>query len=62
MGIFGDRRLMPEPDGSMVVLNCDNAYARDNSSWILSRLVGDHEARVEAATACAPLDSKGNAM
>ena len=60
MGIFGDRRLMPEPDGSTIVLNCDNAYARDNNSWILSRLIRDHEASVEAAAAAAPLDSKGN--
>jgi hypothetical protein len=57
MAIFGDRRLMPDPDTSILVLNCDNGYVRDNNSWVLSRLLRDHESRVEAAAASAPLDS-----
>jgi hypothetical protein len=57
MAIFGDRRLMPDQDTSILVLNCDNGYVRDNNSWVLSRLLRDHESRVEAAAASAPLDS-----
>jgi hypothetical protein len=59
VSIFGDRRLMPNPDTSIIVLNCDNGYVRDNNSWVLGRLVRDHEASVEVAAAFAPLDSSG---
>jgi hypothetical protein len=32
MSIFGDRWLMPAPDTSILVLNCENGYVRDNNS------------------------------
>jgi hypothetical protein len=60
MSIFGDRRLMPAPDTSILVLNCENGYVRDNNSWVLGRLVRDHEASVEAAATSAPLDASQN--
>lgn len=57
VSIFGDRRLMPNPDTSIIALNCGNGYVRNNNSWVLGRLVRDHEASVDVAAASAPLDS-----
>lgn len=34
---------MPAPDCSSIVINGKNGYVRNNSSWILGRLVGDFE-------------------
>ncbi|KAI0642183.1 hypothetical protein C8Q79DRAFT_874097, partial [Trametes meyenii] len=40
---LGDRRLMPPPDFPVKVANADSGYVRDNASWILGRLLRDHE-------------------
>ena len=45
--IVGDNKLMPEPDSASIIVNCSNAFARENHSWILSRLLRDHEASHE---------------
>jgi hypothetical protein len=60
MSIFGDRRLMPGPDTSILVLNCENGYVRDNNSWVPGRLIRDREGSVEIAAASAPLDASQN--
>jgi hypothetical protein len=60
MSIFGDGRLMPDPDTSILVLNCDNGYLRNNNSWVLGRLIRDHEASVDVAAASAPRDASRN--
>ena len=60
MSILGDQRLMPDPDCAIRVVNCDNAFVRDNSSWVLGRILRDSEGRVKAAAESAPLESSGN--
>lgn len=34
---------MPDPEESSLLINCSNGIARNNASWILSRLLHDHE-------------------
>lgn len=41
----GNRPLMPEPEDSSMLINCSNGIARNNASWILSRLLHDHEVK-----------------
>ncbi|PQE30982.1 hypothetical protein CJF32_00006020 [Rutstroemia sp. NJR-2017a WRK4] len=46
--VVGDKQLMPsEPDCPSVVINCSTGYARINRSWILGRLLRDHELAME---------------
>ena len=48
MSIVGDNHLMPDaPDHPSIVINCSNAYTRTNQSWILGRILRDHEASHE---------------
>lgn len=48
MSIVGDNHLMPDdPDHSAILINCSNAYTRTNQSWILGRILRDHEATHE---------------
>ena len=51
LAAFGDRRLMPLPERSAIIINCANAFQRDNNSWVLERLLRDHEARNPAENA-----------
>lgn len=34
---------MPMPEGSALVINCANSVQRSNQSWVLDRLLQDHE-------------------
>ena len=43
--IFGDGTLMPETDVPSQVINCSTGYVRTNHSWILGRVLRDHEKR-----------------
>ena len=46
--VVGDKQLMPsQPDNPSKVINCDTGYARINRSWLLGRLLRDHEMNVE---------------
>ena len=45
MSVVGDGRLLPAPEQSAIVVNCANAFERSNSSWMLDRLLRDHEIR-----------------
>ncbi|OOF92524.1 hypothetical protein ASPCADRAFT_55192 [Aspergillus carbonarius ITEM 5010] len=47
--IVSDRRLMPSPDTDLQVINLSNGYVRENNSWVLGRLLRDHENRVAKA-------------
>jgi hypothetical protein len=48
MSVVGDNQLMPDkPDCQSIVVNCSNAYVRENDSWILGRILRDHESRYE---------------
>lgn len=39
----GDNELMPTPDCPSIVINCNNGFVRENRSWILGRILRDHE-------------------
>ncbi|KAI0656048.1 hypothetical protein C8Q70DRAFT_935871 [Cubamyces menziesii] len=39
----GDGRLLPQPDCAIHVINAKTGYRRQNASWVLGRLVRDHE-------------------
>lgn len=41
----GDGRLLPKPDLNMYVVNAKTGYTRDNASWVVARLLRDHEVR-----------------
>ncbi|KAI0137999.1 hypothetical protein F4776DRAFT_70092 [Hypoxylon sp. NC0597] len=41
----GDMRLMPTSDCPSLLLNCSNGFIRINQSWVLGRLLRDHEIR-----------------
>ncbi|CAG8953954.1 hypothetical protein HYFRA_00010915 [Hymenoscyphus fraxineus] len=47
MNVVGGKRLMPDPDWPVLVVNCRNSYTRTNDSWVLGRLLRDHEARLD---------------
>lgn len=47
LSAVGERRLMPANDSPSIVVNCSNAFARSNQSWVLGRLLRDHEMRHE---------------
>ncbi|KAL8831330.1 MAG: hypothetical protein Q9191_000917 [Dirinaria sp. TL-2023a] len=49
---FGEMRLMPSTDCPSLLVNCSNGFVRENRSWILGRLLRDHELK------CA-IDSRG---
>ncbi|KAI0546036.1 hypothetical protein F4679DRAFT_559176, partial [Xylaria curta] len=40
---FGENKLMPAADSTCKVINGRNGFIRDNSSWILSRIMRDFE-------------------
>lgn len=50
LSVMGDKRLMPVPDYPSVVVNCSNGFVREAQSWVLGRLLRDHEARFEVDT------------
>ena len=43
--IVGEGTLMPQIDVPSLVINCSNGFVRDNRSWILGRVLRDHEKR-----------------
>ena len=43
--IVGEGTLMPQIDVPSQVINCCTGYVRDNRSWILGRVLRDHEKR-----------------
>lgn len=43
----GDMRLMPTNDSPSVTVNCSNGFVRETRSWVLGRLLRDHEIRSE---------------
>ena len=47
LSAVGEKQLMPTADQPSLVVNCENGFARANQSWVLARLLRDHEARHE---------------
>ncbi|OJD36886.1 uncharacterized protein BKCO1_900040 [Diplodia corticola] len=50
LSAVGENKLMPAPDISCRVINGRSGYARDNSSWLIGRLVRDFEYWMPAQT------------
>ncbi|KAI4867289.1 hypothetical protein F4820DRAFT_457114 [Hypoxylon rubiginosum] len=47
LSAVGDMRLMPTSDCPSVLVNCSNGFVRENQSWVLGRLLRDHEIRYD---------------
>ncbi|PVH67752.1 hypothetical protein DL98DRAFT_662497 [Cadophora sp. DSE1049] len=47
LSAIGEKQLMPTSDCPSIVVNCENGHMRSNQSWILGRLLRDHEASHE---------------
>ena len=45
LAVIGDMRLMPTNDSPAILVNCSNGFARETRSWVLGRLLRDHESR-----------------
>ena len=43
VSVVGENKLMPLPDCACKVINARTGYVRDNSSWIIGRIVRDFE-------------------
>lgn len=59
LSAVGDRSLIPAAEFPSILVNCSNAFARDNQSWILGRLLRDHETKYEVDHR--PLEEGGRA-
>ncbi|KAI1407755.1 hypothetical protein F5Y13DRAFT_205672 [Hypoxylon sp. FL1857] len=59
LSAVGDMTLMPASDCPSFLVNCSNGFVRENKSWILGRLLRDHEIRCEVDPR--PLDEGGRA-
>ena len=46
----GDNKLMPAPDCTAVIINGENGFVRENSSWIIGRIVRDFESWMRPET------------
>ncbi|KAI0024779.1 hypothetical protein F4780DRAFT_554712 [Xylariomycetidae sp. FL0641] len=51
LSAFGDMRLMPVNDYPSILVNSSNGFVRDTRSWVLGRLLRDHEIRCDCEAA-----------
>ncbi|KAI1204976.1 uncharacterized protein F4807DRAFT_465082 [Annulohypoxylon truncatum] len=58
VNIFGENRLMPIADCACKVINGYNGYARDNSSWVIGRIVRDFESWMDDGQLDGPIRKK----
>jgi hypothetical protein len=47
LGVVGDMRLMPTADHESICVTSSNGFVRTTRSWVLGRLLRDHETRHE---------------
>ncbi|KAI1479021.1 hypothetical protein F4774DRAFT_141496 [Daldinia eschscholtzii] len=59
LSAIGDMRLMPTSDCPSLLVTCSNGFVRENQSWILGRLLRDHE--IKYAVDPRPEDEGGRA-
>ncbi|KAM0438579.1 hypothetical protein ACHAPT_001331 [Fusarium lateritium] len=45
LSAVGNMKLMPSSDCPSLLVNCSNGFVRENRSWVLGRLLRDHEIR-----------------
>lgn len=45
LAAVGSMRLIPTCDCPSILVNCSNGFVRENRSWVLGRLLRDHEIR-----------------
>ncbi|KAI0203079.1 hypothetical protein F4808DRAFT_51558 [Astrocystis sublimbata] len=43
LSAIGEMRLMPASDYPCLMVNCSNGFIRESNSWVLGRLLRDHE-------------------
>ncbi|OBS23302.1 hypothetical protein FPOA_03851 [Fusarium poae] len=43
LAAVGSMKLVPETDCPSIVVNCSNGFVRHNRSWVLGRILRDHE-------------------
>ncbi|PLB54560.1 hypothetical protein P170DRAFT_373799 [Aspergillus steynii IBT 23096] len=51
----GENKLMPPPDCPCKVINTKSGYLRDNTSWIISRIVRDYEYWMDGGKPSGPI-------
>ncbi|KAI8930953.1 hypothetical protein NX059_011968 [Plenodomus lindquistii] len=49
VSVAGNMRLMPPNEYPSILVTCSNGFVREVHSWVLGRLLRDHEIRCEAA-------------
>ena len=54
LSVVGEKTLMPPAEFPLIVVNCANAFSRENRSWALGRLLRDHETRHEVDSSNPP--------
>lgn len=57
MSAIGENKLMPLPDCACKVINGRTGYVRDNSSWIIGRIVRDFESWMDGGERDGPIRS-----
>ncbi|KAG8418072.1 hypothetical protein J3459_006280 [Metarhizium acridum] len=55
MSAVGDHQLMPTPDFPCIVINGENRTVTSNKSWMLGRILRDHESAHEVDPAIVSL-------
>ncbi|KAI1090544.1 hypothetical protein F5B19DRAFT_504004 [Rostrohypoxylon terebratum] len=50
VNVVGDMKLLPTDYQPSIVVNCATGFQRGNRSWILNRLLSDHEIKCDAQT------------
>lgn len=54
---IGENKLMPLPDCQCKIINTKTGYVRDNSSWIIGRVVRDFESWMDGGNRNGPIHS-----
>ncbi|KAH8647714.1 hypothetical protein BX600DRAFT_389558 [Xylariales sp. PMI_506] len=47
LAAVSDMRLMPNNDNPSITVNCSNGFIRETRSWVIGRLLRDHEIRCD---------------
>ncbi|KAF3915194.1 hypothetical protein ABW20_dc0106622 [Dactylellina cionopaga] len=62
VSVVGGNKLMPSPDCPCKVINGGNGYIRDNSSWIIGRIVRDYGKWMDDGDPKGPIHEKVNEL
>ncbi|KAI1075793.1 hypothetical protein F5B20DRAFT_373581 [Whalleya microplaca] len=62
MRAIGDMRLMPTNDNPSILVSCSNGFVRETRSWVLGRLLRDHEIKRNVDTRPAEEGGRGESI